>query len=252
MEEKIKLSVIIKTKNAENSICNTLESIKDFDEIIIIDEHSADDTIEIAKEYKAKIIYADKNNLPLALNQALDEARNEWFFILEEDEIVPQKLISNIESYILNPKKNKFVVALNQKTFVAKKELKSARAKSLLRIFKKGHANFKNDFSLEIKPVESKIHKIKSSGNNKNACVLKFIEADFSKEIFDLIEKTRFLLKETKKNKGSVFIKPIRTFVYWYFVKGAIFDGKQGFIFAWKKYFEKLLFEVSINEKNRG
>ena len=53
MEEKIKLSAIIKTKNNENKICETLESIKDFDEIIVIDEHSSDDTIEIAKEYKA-------------------------------------------------------------------------------------------------------------------------------------------------------------------------------------------------------
>lgn len=249
MEEKIKLSVIIKTKNAENTLCDTLESIKDFDEVIIIDEHSSDDTVEIAKEYKAKIIYADKNNLPLAQNQALEEARNEWFFVLDENEIIPQKLISCIENYILNPKKNKFVVAINQKTFVSKKELKSARKKSLLRIFKKDCAIFKNDFSLEIKPINSKVHKIKSTGNNKNACILKFLEADFSKEVFDIVEKTRFILKETKKNKGSIFIKPLSVFFYWYFLKGAIFDGKQGFIFAWKKYFEKLLFEISINEK---
>ena len=51
MEEKIKISAIINTKNNENRLCETLESIKDFDEIILIDEHSSDDTVEIAKEY---------------------------------------------------------------------------------------------------------------------------------------------------------------------------------------------------------
>ena len=34
MEEKIKLTVILKTKNNEEKLCETLESIKDFDEII--------------------------------------------------------------------------------------------------------------------------------------------------------------------------------------------------------------------------
>ena len=72
-------------KNNENKLCETLESIKDFDEIIVIDEHSSDDTVEIAKEYKAKVIYADKNNLPLALNQALEESKNEWIFIINEN-----------------------------------------------------------------------------------------------------------------------------------------------------------------------
>ena len=51
MEEKIKVSAILKTKNNEDKLCETLESIKDFDEIIILDEHSTDDTVEIAKEY---------------------------------------------------------------------------------------------------------------------------------------------------------------------------------------------------------
>ena len=55
------LRPIIKTKNCEDNICNTLESIKEFDEIIILDEHSTDDTVEIAKEYKTKTIFTDKN-----------------------------------------------------------------------------------------------------------------------------------------------------------------------------------------------
>ena len=107
MEEKIKVSAIIKTKNNEDKLCETLESIKEFDEIIVIDEHSTDDTVEFAREYKAKIIYADKNDLSLAQNQALSEAKNEWIFILEENEIIPQKLIREIQNYVLTPKKNK-------------------------------------------------------------------------------------------------------------------------------------------------
>lgn len=249
MEEKIKVSVVIKTKNSENTLCDTLESIKDFDEIIIIDEHSSDDTVDIAKEYKAKIIYADKNNLSLAFNQALDESANNWLFLLGDDEIVPQKLATRIENYILNPKKNRFCICLEQKTYIQEKEIKCAKNNSLLRVFKKDYGEFSVDYLPKIKLKQGKCFKISCRGENKKACILKFINPDFSKEVMDIVEKNRYVIKNITKNKGSLFIKPIFVFIYWYFLKGSIFDGKMGFIFAWKKYFEKLLLEISINEK---
>ena len=152
MEEKdLTITAIIKTHNCEDYLCNTLEAIKDFDEIIIVDEHSNDDTIEIAKEYKAKIIYANKNEISLGLNQAIDEAKGSWIFLLEDKEIIPQKLITKIYNYIENPKKNKFALSFNQKYFYLNKEIKAARKKNILRLFKKDYCELKNNFSIELK-----------------------------------------------------------------------------------------------------
>ena len=249
MEEKIKVSAIIKTKNNEDKLCETLESIKDFDEIIVIDEHSTDDTIEIAKEYKTKIIYADKNNLSLGLNQALAEAKNEWIFILEENEIIPQKLIHEIQNYILNPKKNKFSVSFHQKYFYLNKEIKAAQKKDVLRLFKKEYAQFKNDYSLDMILKNGKIHKIKPNSKNKNAYILKFAKNDISQNIIEILEENKQLLKETNKITASIFLKPIMEFLYWYFIKNAIMDGKRGFIFAKEKYIKSFLFEIMFVEK---
>ena len=249
MEEKIKISAIIKTKNNENKICETLESIKDFDEIIVIDEHSSDDTVEISKEYKAKIIYADKNNLPLALNQALDESKNEWIFILEENEILPQKLIHEIQNYIQNPKKNKFCAAFHQKTFYLNKEIKTARQKNILRLFKKGYGEFKNEYSLDIKTKNSKIHKIKPTSKAKNAYILKFDENDITKKINEIIELNKIEIKNEKRTKVSVIIRPIVEFINWYLIKGAIFEGRRGFIFSKEKYIKSFIYETMLLEK---
>lgn len=249
MEEKIKLSAIIKTKNSENKFCETLESIKDFDEIIVLDEHSSDDTVEIAKEYKAKIIYADKNNFSLAQNQALSEAKNDWIFILEENEIIPQKLIREIQNYILNPKKKKNCVSFFIKTFYLNREIKSAKKKGILRLFKKDCAEFLNDYSTDLKLKSGKIHKIKPSVKDKNAYILKFIESDIQKEFHEILDKTKILFKDTNNKKSSVIIKPIFEFFNWYILKGAIFDGRRGFIFAKKKYFECFILEVMKLEK---
>ena len=116
-EQTNNITAIIKTHNCENTLCDVLESIKDLDEIIIVDEHSTDDTVEIAKEYKTKIIFADKNALNVGLNQALQEAKSEWILVLEDDEIIPQKLIFELQRYAEIPKKNKFCVSLSQKIF---------------------------------------------------------------------------------------------------------------------------------------
>ena len=94
-----KITAIIKTSNSEATLYNTLESIKELDEIYIIDENSTDDTAEIAKQYKAKIIYSNKGELIPALNQATDEAIGDWIFVIKDNEIIPQKLIYEIKKY---------------------------------------------------------------------------------------------------------------------------------------------------------
>lgn len=253
MEEKIKVSVIVNTKNCENKFCDTLESIKDFNEIIVIDEHSSDDTVEFAKEYKAKIIYADKNNLSLAQNQALAEAKNDWIFIVEQNEIIPQRLIFEISNYISKPKKNKFCCSFYQKTFYLNKEVKSALSKDNLRLFKKDYVQFKNDYSFDLKLKSGKIHKIKPSSKAKNAYILKFLEADILKSSAKMLDKIRYEYKNIDKISSSIIIKPIFNFIYWYFVKKAFLDGRRGFILAFSKYLECYILQVMILEgKNKN
>ena len=249
MEEKdLKITAIIKTYNCEDYLCNTLEAIKDFDEIIIVDENSTDDTVEIAKEYKAKIIYANKNELYLGINQAIDEAQGSWVFLLEDKEIIPQKLISKIQNYIENPKKNKFSISFNQKYFYLNKEIKAARKKNVLRLFKKGYCELKNDFSIELKLKKGKIQKLQDCFKVQSACILAFSKNDIITSTINIMELNKNTLKSVT-NKPSVFLKPICTFLYWYFIKKAIFEGRAGFIYSTKKYFEKFLLEVMLLEK---
>ena len=54
--EKNKISVVINTYNASLHLEEVLETVKDFDEIVICDMESTDDTREIAKRYGCKIV----------------------------------------------------------------------------------------------------------------------------------------------------------------------------------------------------
>ena len=50
MNEENRISVIINTYNAEQHLRKVLDSVKDFDEVVVCDMESTDHTLEIAQE----------------------------------------------------------------------------------------------------------------------------------------------------------------------------------------------------------
>ena len=86
----IPCTVGILTKNSGLSLRRTLESVKDFLEIIICDGGSTDDTIAIAREYGARIVPQNKEFLDTdgyiqdfsaVRNQTLAAATFDWYSI---------------------------------------------------------------------------------------------------------------------------------------------------------------------------
>ncbi len=100
-----KISVVIHTYNCENIIKNCLETVKDFDEIILCDMYSTDKTLEIAKEYGCKIVmhknvgYADP-----ARNYAISHASNEWVLVVDSDEEITKELKEFLYNFIKEQK----------------------------------------------------------------------------------------------------------------------------------------------------
>ncbi len=253
-DEKLKISAIIKTKNAEECLCNTLESIKHLDELIVIDEHSSDDTIEIAKEYKSKIKFANKAELKDTLNQTLQEAQNDWVLILEQDEIVPEILLGNIEKVIQGYKISKNSLFLPIKTLYLNKELRSARKESI-RLFKKDEAEFFSNSLTSLKIKSMRYAKINSNFSDENVCILKYLNKDFAYYNTAALERVKTVAKNRHPKYINVVLAPFLCFVYWYFYKKAFLDGTRGFIFAKQKAFETfslnvLLYEKRIKERN--
>ena len=56
MDKRNRISVVINTYNAEQHLAAVLESVKDFDEVLICDMESTDTTLDIARQYGCRII----------------------------------------------------------------------------------------------------------------------------------------------------------------------------------------------------
>lgn len=97
MKNQVKLSALMITKNAEETLEQSLSSLKDFaDEIIIVDSVSTDNTIEIAKKYQAKIFVKEFNDIGLQRIYGLEKAIGDWVLILDSDEVVSKELSREI------------------------------------------------------------------------------------------------------------------------------------------------------------
>lgn len=105
----IPCSVAILTFNNEATVSRALESVKDFDDIIVCDGGSTDRTLKIANSYGAMIISQDgaykfPNNkirdYSGVRNQTLNAAKYKWFFFLDSDEYLTQEIVAEVKSVV--------------------------------------------------------------------------------------------------------------------------------------------------------
>ena len=100
-----KISVVINTYNNEKILRDCLESVKEFDEIVICDMYSEDKTLEIAREYNCKIVMHEKVGfVEPARNFAISQATHEWVLVVDTDEKITAELRNYLYSFIENPK----------------------------------------------------------------------------------------------------------------------------------------------------
>jgi len=97
-----KLSVIIITKNEEANIRDCLESVVWADEVIVVDSNSTDETVNICKEFGAKVYVHDWPGFGAQKNRALGYATGSWILSIDADERVSSELRIAIEAILRN------------------------------------------------------------------------------------------------------------------------------------------------------
>jgi glycosyltransferase involved in cell wall biosynthesis len=92
--------VVVTTKNEEGNIANCLQSIRNQTypdgkiEMIVVDNHSSDETIEIAKKFTDKV-YTKGPQRSAQLNFGVQTAKGEYILYPDADMILSEKVITD-------------------------------------------------------------------------------------------------------------------------------------------------------------
>lgn len=99
------LSITILTKNSASTLEATLDSLRSFPEVILLDTGSTDQTLEIARTFpNVKIFNRSFQGFGPTHNEASSLASYDWIFSLDSDEVVSPELIQEIKGLSLDSK----------------------------------------------------------------------------------------------------------------------------------------------------
>ena len=137
------LSVIIITKNEEANIEKCLKSVLWADEIILIDDDSTDNTVDIASQYQQVRIFHKKMKEGFGPQKqyALKLTHNDWILSIDADERITAEGRKEIMDKILSDDCDGYY--FRRKNFVFGKFINDFQPKNL-RLFKRTKGSFSN------------------------------------------------------------------------------------------------------------
>ncbi len=270
---KIPITVIVSVKNEALNLPSCLEKLKRFDQIIVADSGSTDETTLIAANMGAEVVQFQWNGkFPKKRNWVLQNAnlRHEWILFLDADEFVTEEFVDEVAVRTLDPNYNGFTIQF-ENYFMGRK-LKYGYGFQKSALFKKSKGAYEKieedlwshlDMEVHEHPIiEGKVGVIKAKVVHKD---FKNLEHYIAKHnAYSSWEAKRYLqLKESKnehlslnqKIKYSLLNTGLLPAVYFmgaYFLKLGFLDGKEGFYLARFKshYFFQIQTKVNSIKNN--
>ncbi len=229
-EKKIPVSVAMVTRNEESNIADALESVKDFEDIVVIDAFSDDNTVEICSRYTDRVISHEWQGYARQKQMAVDLARKEWILILDADERVSPELRTEIiQKTCESHKFSGFYIP--RKNFFLGMWIKHSGwwPDNTLRLFRKkaGH--------IQPRAVHEKVIVDGPTGILKGHLVhytYRTIDSYLKKmENYSTLAASE-MVKDASPSRISMVTNPVFTFIKMYFLRRGFMDGWRGFILA--------------------
>lgn len=254
------ISIILLTYQDEIQIENCLRSIADLsDDIIVVDSFSTDRTLDICRQYGARIYQNPFVNQAVQFNWALDTIplKYDWVLRLDSDEMVPHRLKAELRAR-LTQDEGFTAYYLNRRMYWMGRWLRHGRMYPhfIVRLFRKGKARYEEKTEEHL-IVDGSIGYMKADflEDNKKNHLDYFTEKHLAtargelKEIVEeradqtqadvaiapklfgaKVHRTRWL-KEKIYSRTPLFVRPFLYFFYRYFACLGFLDGVPGLIF---------------------
>ena len=249
------VSVTMITRDASRYIAESLTALQRFDEVIVLDNGSVDNTIELAQTFSnVKVFKSPFIGFGPLKNLAASYARNSWILSVDSDEVFSGELVDEILSLSLNQSK---VYAIVRDNYYKGKLIRCCGWEDdrVDRLFYKEEVSFN----------ENQVHEslIFPKGTTREVLRYRFkhYTYDSSEELIAKMQQYSTLWAKDHAGKKSAspakaILRSFYAFVKFYFFKKGFMNGYEGVLISvtnsnnvFYKYIK--LYELNRERKER-
>lgn len=247
LDPKIPCSVILITKNEEQNLPRVLDSLEDFEEVLVVDSESTDRTQALARERGAKVFTRHFDNFAAQKNFALEQASQEWVFSLDADESPDRQLIQSIALLTKDHSARAAGYRVRRRNIHFGRELKwgAQGADFPVRVFQKAKGKF-SGIVHECVKVSGKTEPLKGELLHESSRTVSAYLQKLSH--YTELEAKAANQKRTQSSFWHWGLKPFLRFLYTYFLRLGFLDGFEGFLFHSLSSFYLTVKEVRLTE----
>lgn len=250
-----RISVVMNTLNEEQNLPYAMRSVQPWaDEIVVVDMYSTDRTVEIAKQFGAKVYLHGGPGFNYAPREyAIEQASEPWILVLDADELVPISLSkmlrdiadANDADVVLIPRLNYLLgMALRHTRWGPRQEMHP-------RFFKKDKVVASSIAHRDFRPVTgAKVARVDFDGRNAIVHFNYLDSHDFIDRLnrYTSIEARQAFERGARSNACKAVAYAAKEFLSRY-VKGRGYsDGWRGFYLSWFMVFYRLATFAKLKE----
>ncbi len=227
----MRISVVIIAKNEAFNLRKSLPKLSWCDEIIVVDDNSTDETVEIAKSFACKIWTRQFDGFGTQKRFAVSQAQNDWILNIDADEVLSDELIQEIRNIKDGLEIRAYEIPVRH-VFLGKvfKYGKESRYKHL-RLFNRLYGNFDEATVHEKVHIDGKISELKGLIMHHSYRDLEHYFEKFNKYTEIGAEKL------FKKGKNRSLISCLASFPVYFFKHYVIYrnfmNGWQGLVWSY-------------------
>lgn len=243
------VSAVMIVKNGARTIQKSLESLKQFDDVIVYDNGSTDGTQAIAARYpNVRLIEGEFDGFGPTKNRAASYAVHDWILIIDSDEEVDEELAEALQTQSLDPNT---IYIVNFLAYYKEIPIRYCgwNNQKIRRLYNKTVTKFNENFVHE-NIIDQDMKKLPIAGNMKHYSYM---------SISDFIVKvdrysTLFAIDNAGRKKSSPFkalLNAFYSFFRTYVMKRGFLDGYAGLIIAFSHMATNFYKYMKLYEMNR-
>ena len=248
----ISLTALVLTYNEQENIRRNLEALVWVPKVIIVDSFSNDQTLEIARSFpNVQIVQRVFDTYANQRNAGLDRIDTEWVLTLDADYVLTAELQEEIKK--LQPESDLAVYWGEFDYCIFGRPLRASIYPPRVALFRTKRARYVDEGHSEQLRVKGKLAKLRGKIWHDDRKPLRrwFQSQDRYSEIeatYLLGAKNEELNRADRMRKKWVIVAPMGMPIYLLLVRGLIFDGWNGWYYAFQRTVAEMMLSLRLLE----